>query len=224
MDFFTRSGRNPVLMPASAGWWKSYNPAAALDRQGQVHLFPRVVRRERDWHSSIAHAVSADGEAFQWLPEVSLSRAGVLEARGLEDPRITLINGVYHMVFAVYDGCDVQLHTAHTTDLGLPWRREGPAVPDFRFAKSGGTRIAFQGGRPVERREQQSDDRCWSKSGAMFGLPDGRYGLLFGEYQSGSRCHLMGASLTLSLSLSLRRDEARSSSTMPLSKWGPHRC
>jgi len=181
-NLFTRSKLNPILRPQNSEWWKIYNPGAALDNQGHVHLFPRVMKQEKDWHSRIAHAVSDDGERFVWDKELVLVREGKDETRGLEDPRVTLIDGAYYMTFAAYDGRQVMLHSATAKDLNGPWRRQGPMAPDFDFFTSGGRMVRWEQGKPVEQTTQKRSYH-WSKSGGLFpGRVDGRYTMLFGEF------------------------------------------
>ncbi|MFZ1987652.1 MAG: hypothetical protein WAV21_01290 [Minisyncoccia bacterium] len=181
-NLFTRSKLNPILRPQNSEWWKIYNPGAALDTQGRVHLFPRVMKQEEDWHSRIAHAVSIDGEHFVWDKEPILVRENKHEERGLEDPRVTLIDGTYYMTFAAFDGKKVILHSATAKDLNGPWLRQGPMVSDFDFFKSGGRMVRWENGKPIEKAPSKRGSH-WSKSGALF--PErinGKFTLLFGEY------------------------------------------
>ncbi|MDD3531427.1 MAG: hypothetical protein PHV99_02465 [Candidatus Pacebacteria bacterium] len=181
-NLFIRSRLNPIIRPQGSEWWKIYNPAAALDAQGRVHLFPRVMKQEEDWHSRIAHAVSNDGERFEWDKEPILVRQEKDEMRGLEDPRITLIDGTYYMTFAAYDGKKVMLHSATAEDLNGPWHRRGPMVPDFDFFKSGGRMVRWEKGKPIEKMISKRGSH-WSKSGALFPQRiDGKLTLLFGEF------------------------------------------
>lgn len=181
-DLFTRSKLNPVLRPEHTDWWKIYNPGAAIDEAGRVHLFPRVIKKEADWHSRIAHTVSTDGEHFEWNPGTLLEREGPSELRGLEDPRITKICDTYYMAFAAYDGKSVHLHTATAKDLNGPWHRQGSALPDFDFVQSGGKRFRWEHGKPVERTTSERGTK-WSKAGALFPQKFGdKFYLLFGEY------------------------------------------
>jgi predicted GH43/DUF377 family glycosyl hydrolase len=187
-NIFTRSRLNPVLAPGDGPWWKLYNPGAAVDDQGRVHLFPRMMKREEDWHSRIGHAVSVDGEHFEWDREPALVRQNRREIRGVEDPRITRIDGRYFMTFATYDGLRATLHSAWADDLNGPWHRQGPMVPKFDFFGSGGRMVHWERGKPVEqttapRRRFWQSPYHWSKSGALFSERiGGRYHLLFGEF------------------------------------------
>ncbi len=181
-DIFARSSFNPILRPQDSHWWKLYNPGAILDEKGTVHLFPRVMKKEKDWHSRIAHATSADGEHFKWSPAPVLKRQSQKEKRGLEDPRITRIGNKYYMVFAVYDGKQPVLHTATAEKLPGPWQRNGPALPGFDFFTSGGRIVELEKGKAVEKTSIKGVHH-WSKSGALFPKQfDGKYFLLFGEY------------------------------------------
>jgi predicted GH43/DUF377 family glycosyl hydrolase len=181
-NIFGRSKLNPILKPEGTSWWKVYNPGAVLDKDGIFHLFPRVMKKEKDWHSRIAHATSKDGENFKWDNNSILEREGNKEKRGLEDPRITLIGDTYHMAFAAYDGKSVQLHTAVTKDLNGKWLRNGPALPHFDFFKSGGKMVSFKNGKPVEKTAKEKSSH-WSKSGAFFPQKiNGKYLILFGEF------------------------------------------
>ena len=180
-DIFLRSQFNPILVPEGTNWLKIYNPAAIADDCGQIHLFPRVAGR--DMRSYIAHAVAGKEGRFVIETQPSLTPQGDNERCGLEDPRITLIDNVYHMVFAAFDGTDVELHTAVSSSLAGPWRRCGPAVPNFKFIASGGVRVRWKDGSPFEKINPKGRDHR-SKSGAIFPSKiNGLYYLLFGEFR-----------------------------------------
>ena len=181
-DIFTRSKLNPILEPGYNGWWKIYNPAAAIDENAKVHLFPRVVGA--DLQSKIAHArATIDNEHFLLDYQPALAPIGPFETRGLEDPRVTRIGNQYHMAFAAYDGTDVDLLTATSSSLNGPWERKGPAVPDFRFTASGGVVVRWNGKTPYEVTSPKGRDHR-SKSGALFpSTIGGRFFLLFGEFR-----------------------------------------
>jgi predicted GH43/DUF377 family glycosyl hydrolase len=181
MDIFTRSQSNPILKP-EGGWWKVYNPGATVGPDGTIHLFPRAMKKAKDWHSRIAHATSRDGEHFNWNKELTLKRDGPKEKRGLEDPRVSLIGDTYHMAYAAYDGAEVKLHTATAKDPDGPWVKNGEALPNFHFFEEGGKIFKWENGKPVEKKETKRGN-CWSKSGAFF--PEkfaDKFKIIFGEY------------------------------------------
>lgn len=182
-DLFKRSRLNPILQPSKEnGWWKVYNPGAIVDREGKTHLFPRVMKKEKDWHSRIAHAVSDDGENFKWCKDLALVRTGDSEVRGLEDPRITFIDNIYYIIFAAYDGKKVLLHSASSKNLNGPWNRHGAILPNFDFFENGVRVIKWEKGRPIEKNNIKHHG-VWNKSGALFpNKINDKFTLIFGEY------------------------------------------
>ncbi|MES2436593.1 MAG: hypothetical protein V4519_01150 [Patescibacteria group bacterium] len=180
-NIFNRSSLNPILPPTSE-WWKVYNPGAVLDEQGIIHLYPRVVKKEEDWHSRIAHATSTDGEHFTWDSNLILERENSFEKRGLEDPRVVEIDSTYYMAYAAYDGKHVQLHTAIATNPYGPWQRQGEALPGFNFFAHGAKMVKWEHGKPVEKTVTKRGE-YWSKSGTYFPQKiNDEYVMLFGEY------------------------------------------
>ncbi len=181
-SIFTRVKLNPILQSENSSWAKIYNPGAAVG--SDTHLFPRVsISNTRGVGTSIGHAISIDGERFMWKEDVVLTRLPLEDEKiGFEDPRVTRIDDTYHMVFAVYDGMHVALHSATAPSLNGPWTRQGPMVPEFNFFQSGGRIVRFESGKPVEKGESKRGTH-WSKSGALFPEKiNGEYVLMFGEF------------------------------------------
>lgn len=180
-DIFARSAFNPILLPQPNKWWKVYNPAAALDDNDCVYLFPRVTGA--DARSHIGRARPITDELFTLDTHPVLEPEGIGERYGLEDPRISRIDETYYMTFAAFDGTNVDLHIATAPNIHGPWHRQGPALPDFRFTASGGVRVRWKFGNAVENREPKGGDRR-SKSGAIFPSKiDGRFFMIFGEFR-----------------------------------------
>lgn len=57
----------------------------------------------------------------------------VYEQGGVEDPRISIIDGTYYMVYTAYDGSDAAIAYATSKDL-TDWQRGGIISPDFQIA------------------------------------------------------------------------------------------
>lgn len=182
MQIFTRSKLNPILFPIPAHAWeatKLYNPGAI--RIGDTyHLYYRAMGTGASWQSVIGHATSADGEHFTRSSNPLLTPESPDEARGLEDPRVVCVGTTYIMSYAAFDGADVRIHTAESSD-GYVWRKNGRALRGWDFSKSGGVTYEWRtGGKLVA--VSASGER--SKSAAIF--PDTfhkRYMMLFGEFQ-----------------------------------------
>ena len=184
-EIFKRSEFNPILYPDPMHAWESfkvYNPAA-LYEDGKINLFYRAVGHGEDWYSSIGYALSLDAEHFVRFSEPILSRTDkVHELRGVEDPRIVKIGGIYFMSYAAYDGVNVRLHIATSKDLKI-WEKHGDALPNFRFTKEGGVFVRFRDGKWQRSTKPIGTDER-TKSGALFPEKiNDKYWMLFGEYQ-----------------------------------------
>jgi predicted GH43/DUF377 family glycosyl hydrolase len=179
---FERSKRNPILVPNPDREWenlKVYNPGAVF-HDGKHHLFYRAVNRGEDWRSTIGHAVSEDGECFERLPDPAIVPEGDAELRGCEDPRVTKVGDTFFMAYASYDGKDVRLSIATSKDL-IHWEKHGNALRDFDFTEYGGIKTSWRDGKPYVK-DASGKER--SKSGGIFPEKiDGKYRMIFGEYQ-----------------------------------------
>jgi predicted GH43/DUF377 family glycosyl hydrolase len=83
-----------------------------------------------DWISRIGHAVSQDGVHWNRLRGPVFEPAGEAEGRGVEDPRITEIDGVFYMSYTGYAGAGPFEHLttpmlARSVNL-ITWDRIGP--------------------------------------------------------------------------------------------------
>lgn len=156
---------NPILSPQGNGWESKdvFNPAAVV-KDNQVYLLYRAEDRTGvgQWNgtSRIGLAISHDGLHFERQAEPVIDCTEDYEyPGGCEDPRITLIEGVYYLTYTAFDGRLARLCSATSDDL-VHWTKHGPMVPDFRLA----------------------DGRPWTKSGAILPEPiDGRYVMYFGD-------------------------------------------
>lgn len=108
------------------------NPAVIADGQS-VHLFYRAVREGN--HSTIGYCrldgplkvVRRDKESFMH-PEFEY------ETRGVEDPRIVKIDGVYYMTYTAYDGVNAVGALALSSDLEH-FTKQGVITSQFTYAQ-----------------------------------------------------------------------------------------
>ncbi|MEX0984384.1 MAG: glycosyltransferase [Actinomycetota bacterium] len=87
----------------------------------------------RDYLSNISHlrvARSRDGVAFTFDPEPALVPSSTLEEYGVEDPRITLIDGVYQMTYVAVSRLGIVTCRASTTDFRTFERHGAMLHPD----------------------------------------------------------------------------------------------
>jgi len=123
---------NPILRPEPANPWEAqavFNAAAVL-KDGKVYLIYRAgdLPAGRPYVSSLGLAISEDGFHFERQPGPLYAGQDASETRGVEDPRITLVEGTYRMLYTAYDGQHPRLAMAESDDL-LHWKRYGIILP-----------------------------------------------------------------------------------------------
>ncbi len=131
-----RHPANPLIVPDPASAWEClniFNPSVILHR-GLFHMHYRA--QGVDFTSRIGYAVSVDGIHWNRLREPVLVPQTAYERKGVEDPRVTEIDGVFYMAycgFAPYSGKGVEYlgsiypSWARSENL-IDWDRLGPMV------------------------------------------------------------------------------------------------
>ena len=135
-----RHPANPVLLPDPTSDWECYNVfnPGVIYHNALFHLYYRA--QGLDWVSRIGYAVSADGVQWNRLRRPVLEPVDGTDSRGVEDPRITELDGVFYMAYTAY-GRDAQRHGPKPTLFGgsitpmlarsrnlITWERLGPIV------------------------------------------------------------------------------------------------
>lgn len=123
---------NPILVPNPQSVWESnnvFNPSVIL-HQGLFHMHYRA--QGLDWISRIGYAVSEDGVNWNRLRDPVLEPEGDHEARGVEDPRVTEVDGVFYMAYTAFSGKESKADRvtpmfARSVNL-ITWDRIGPLV------------------------------------------------------------------------------------------------
>ena len=164
----TRHESNPILEPNPSSPWEAvniFNPSV-IHHRGLFHMWYRA--QGVDGISRIGYAVSDDGVRWNRLREPVLVPQGPLEMLGVEDPRVTEVEGKFFMGYTAY-GTDG--HSEHATtpmfassENFVTWNRIAPLVrgednkDHFLLpAKLGGRYIAFHR-RPPSMWLAESDD------------------------------------------------------------------
>lgn len=161
---FTPYEGNPVLGPRGDSWESAnvYNPAAVVV-DDRVALLYRA--HAADLVSHVGLAWSSDGLAFEREDAPVLSPQEPYDAHGVEDPRVTHVDGTYYLTYSGYDGQRALLCLATSRDL-RDWERHGPLFPDVNTF--GAAPHAPQG--------------AWSKAGGIVPVRvGGRWLMYFGE-------------------------------------------
>ncbi|MBA2668002.1 MAG: glycosidase [Trueperaceae bacterium] len=93
---------NPVLRPNPFNAWEAlnvFNPSVIV-HNGLYHMHYRA--QGTDYVSRIGYAVSRDGVHWNRLQEPVFAPSSDADARGVEDPRITEIEGRFYMAYTAY--------------------------------------------------------------------------------------------------------------------------
>ncbi len=124
----TRYTGNPILLPSSNVWETDnvFN-AAIVRHQGLVYMLYRAQGLDRI--SRIGCALSTDGHHFNRLHEPVLVPETEFEEFGVEDPRITELDGVFYMLYTAYSSHGTRVALARSENL-IVWERLGIVLPD----------------------------------------------------------------------------------------------
>ncbi len=134
-----RHPASPILLPDPGSDWETYNVfnPGVIHHNGLFHMFYRA--QGLDWTSRIGYAVSEDGIHWNRLRDPVLEPHDASDSRGLEDPRIIEIDGVFYMCYTAYgrefSGAGEPTHAgggilpmiARSENL-ITWERLGPVV------------------------------------------------------------------------------------------------
>ncbi|HSJ53244.1 MAG TPA: glycosidase [Anaerolineae bacterium] len=134
-----RHPANPVLLPDPHSDWECYNVfnPAVIHHAGLFHMFYRA--QGLDWVSRIGYAVSVDGVEWNRLRRPVLAPHDGSDSRGVEDPRVVEIDGVFYMTYTAYGrefrgegtpthaGGGILPMIARSHNL-VAWERLGPIV------------------------------------------------------------------------------------------------
>jgi len=106
------------------------NPAV-IQVGEDIHMFYRAVARGN--YSSIGYCRLSDPVTVAERNDTPIFYPQCEnEAHGVEDPRIVLLDGIYHMTYTAYDGVNALCALATSTDLKV-WERKGIIVPQVCY-------------------------------------------------------------------------------------------
>lgn len=137
MSFQLQRHPDPLLLPDPTSPWECYNVfnPSVIRANGLFHMHYRA--QGLDWVSRIGYAVSEDGLAWNRLREPVLGPVDGADSRGIEDPRVTELEGAFYMTYTAY-GREARGKATHLGGGILPmiarsenlitWERIGPIV------------------------------------------------------------------------------------------------
>ena len=122
------NGGNPILLPRGSGFEArgTFNPAVVRHDSAFVMLYRA---QDRQGVSTLGRAESRDG--LQFIREqtpVLAAEAPYEKGGGVEDPRLTAIDGLWYLTYTAYNGKDAQLALATSRDL-RGFERRGVIMP-----------------------------------------------------------------------------------------------
>ncbi|WFO75116.1 hypothetical protein J4526_08590 [Desulfurococcaceae archaeon MEX13E-LK6-19] len=111
----------PVLKPDNVIWRKIavFNPAIYIDKEGRFKLLYRAIGEHYRYISRIGVAISEDGINFTFMgnkPILYPERPE--EWWGVEDPRVTFIDGKIIMTYTMWDRRTTLVGIAEIVDMG----------------------------------------------------------------------------------------------------------
>jgi predicted GH43/DUF377 family glycosyl hydrolase len=128
---FTRYKGNPILTPPNdptpTTQWEFpelFNPSVVI-QNGVFHMLYRGATNGD--YSEIGAATSTDGHTFQALPSPVIPDSLPSETHGVEDPRMYYLDGKYYAFFTGYDGTNIGINEAVSTDA-VHWTQIGPVL------------------------------------------------------------------------------------------------
>jgi predicted GH43/DUF377 family glycosyl hydrolase len=124
-----RYAGNPILEPNPAHNWESLNVfnAGVVHREGLFHMVYRA--QGDDYVSHLGYAVSADGLDWFRMAKPVFSPQTEYEARGVEDPRVTLLDRTFYMLYTGYSNHGTRVCLASTLNF-ITWKRFGVVLHD----------------------------------------------------------------------------------------------
>ena len=125
----TRHPANPILEPIAGHPWESRNVfnAGVTNHGDEIVLLYRGQGHENDI-SRLGLATSTDGVHFERRPDPVFVPETPDEVQGVEDPRLTLLDGRYQMLYTAWSPDNIQVARASTTDF-VTWERHGIVFP-----------------------------------------------------------------------------------------------
>jgi predicted GH43/DUF377 family glycosyl hydrolase len=125
----TRHPANPILRPIPEHPWESRNVfnCGVINHAGKIVLIYRGQGTNNDV-SHLGYAESVDGVHFDRLPQPVFSPGDSTEINGVEDPRLTPLDGRVQMLYTAWSPEAIQVARASTTDFRT-WERHGIVFP-----------------------------------------------------------------------------------------------
>ena len=149
------------------------NPTC-VEIDGVTHMFYRGVR-QGDMVSSIGYCQLVDNKVVKRIDQPVLFPEYDYEKKGVEDPRIVFLDGIYYLFYTAYDGKNAIFAYATSTDL-VNFTKHGVISPRITYAEAGrlfgcsktGVREKYFFFESYIRDRQGADILLWEKDAFIF--------------------------------------------------------
>lgn len=147
-----------------------------------THMFYRAVNQ--NYISSIGYAQLKDNKVVKRFDKPVLFPESDYEKKGLEDPRITFLDGTYYLFFTAYDGKDALISYATSSDL-VHFVKQGLISPKISYDEAedifreSGIRERYTTFEKFFRKTKGDDILLFEKDASLFPQKiDGKFAVL----------------------------------------------
>ena len=105
------------------------NPAC-IEKDGIIHMFYRAVRKRN--FSTIGYCQIKNNQIIYRSDAPVLVPEYLYERMGMEDPRITFLDGKYYLFYTAFDGLNALIAYATSNDLKR-WTKKGVISPQISY-------------------------------------------------------------------------------------------
>lgn len=106
-----------------------FNPAC-IEKDGIIHIFYRAVRQGN--FSTLGHCQIKDDQIISRPETPFMIPEYQYESHGIEDPRLTFIDGKYYLFYTAYDGQNALVAYATSNDLNT-FTKQGLITPQISY-------------------------------------------------------------------------------------------
>ncbi|PIV45009.1 MAG: pesticidal protein Cry7Aa [Candidatus Nealsonbacteria bacterium CG02_land_8_20_14_3_00_37_10] len=135
-----------------------FNPAC-IQVDGVTHMFYRAINHNDV--SSVGYCQLVDNKVVKRLKEPVLFPQYDYEKKGVEDPRITLLEGTYYLLYTAHDGKNALIAYATSKDL-VHFVKQGLISPKISYDEA---EDIFRGSKKVIERYTAYEMLCKEKGG-----------------------------------------------------------
>ena len=157
------------------------NPGC-VDKDGITHMFYRAVKKDN--FSTIGYCQIKDGEIIFRNDKPLMSPEYRYESQGLEDPRVTFLEGRYYMFYTAFDGQSAVVAYAVSNDLKT-WVKKGLISPQFSYDeaedifRTSGVNEKYTYYEETFRKNRGDKIKLWEKDSMLFPKKiNGKYAMI----------------------------------------------